>query len=164
MAGPEQQGVNTAIASGAAFGGGPAGKGFSGVNSLIPVKGLAEAAIFKEHKLLQGLSSEHFKGMLGMLFDTALRPDSKLKVFFDMFHSKEQMFEIFDKNSAASNASNANASSGGSANAHSVVNDIALPMQQAGMKYAGEEMNVGLLPSPRTPGRGAARGAGMGIE
>ncbi len=187
MAGPEQ-GLNTAIASGAAFGnGGAHGPGaFSGAMQSLFGGGLNAAAGFlSEKKWAQGFSLENVKGFLLKYFDGALRENSFLKGFFDMFESKEDMFKNTlsshgkdgalagsggNVSSGSDGTATASSGSSGSTNANSssstpftAVEGTAIPGLTGGEPVPRKSMGFfSPTPTPTVGGHGQGMGWGVG--
>jgi hypothetical protein len=165
-----QQGINTAIASGAAFGGGGQGaanpKAFQGaLTALGGIKGLDKAAgaLFGDVQISQASLGSTGGGIADMFLGKLGDRGGIFKGLFDMFETGKDFMKILaDK--PPTNASDSNASSGGGGNAHSAVAEIANPLLEAGMVYRGEYSMAQSATPDNTPRRGAGRNAEMSVN
>jgi hypothetical protein len=160
------QGVNTAIASGSAFGGGGGAGGpndyAGGFNNLAIFANLNKAGLGEggESKIGAGWDIEVLTGAGGFM-DNALRKDGPLKALFDAFEGKDGWFKN-TMGGGSDGTSSGSGESGGSNRPHSAVGGAAAGAVAGGMA-GGDSVPMSALGglSPSTGGVGS-RGQSQG--
>jgi hypothetical protein len=166
MSAPNQplQGVNTAIASGSAFGGGGGAGGpndyAGGFNNLAIFGNLNKAGLGEEgvSNIGGGWNLEVLTGAGGLL-DGALRKDGPLKGFFDAFEGKDGWFKNTMGGGSDGTSSGSGESGGGSNRPHSAVGGAAAGLVGSGAEFAGNVSPSAL--GNLSPSRGGVGGRGQ---